>query len=94
MNGEVPDAVCRIAALPGLDVRGLMGMARYGAEETELRASFASLRGFADKARQASGQELPELSMGMSGDFEAAVAEGSTLVRIGGAIFGPRQPVR
>ena len=45
----------------------------------------------AEDARTACGLALPELSMGMSGDFEAAIAEGSTLVRIGGAIFGPRQ---
>jgi pyridoxal phosphate enzyme (YggS family) len=88
------EAVCQIAALPGLDLRGLMGMARYGAGETELRTSFASLRRIAEGARQASGLDLPELSMGMSDDFEAAIAEGSTLVRIGGAIFGPRQAVR
>jgi len=88
---EVSEAVGRIAALPGLDLRGLMGMARYGATENELRTSFASLRRIADRTRASAGLELPELSMGMSGDFEAAIAEGSTLVRIGGAVFGPRQ---
>lgn len=78
------------AALPGLDLRGLMGMARWGAPEPELRASFARLRELADRARAATGRELPELSMGMSDDFEAAVLEGSTLVRVGTALFGPR----
>jgi len=86
----VSEAVTPISALPGLDLRGLMGMARYGAPEVELRAGFASLRRLAEEARASAGVELPELSMGMSGDFEAAIAEGSTLVRIGGAIFGPR----
>ena len=81
----------RISCLPGLDLRGLMGMAKYGADESELRSSFALLRRLASDARAAAGLALPELSMGMSGDFEAAIAEGSTLVRIGGAIFGPRQ---
>jgi len=89
---KVSDVAARIAILPGLDLRGLMGMAKYGAGEGELRSSFASLRRMAEDARAASGLALPELSMGMSGDFEAAIAEGSTLVRIGGAIFGPRQP--
>ena len=89
---EAPDLVAAAADLPGLEVRGLMGMARYGADETELRRSFASLRKTAEVARAASGQPLPELSMGMSGDFEQAVLEGATLVRVGGAIFGPRQP--
>ena len=89
--GEAVEAAGRIAGLPGLDPQGLMGMARYGADEAELRASFASLRRLAEDMRTASGLALPELSMGMSGDFEAAIAEGSTLVRVGGAIFGPRQ---
>ena len=88
---EVADVAARIAALPGLDLQGLMGMAKYGAQEDELRTGFASLRRTAEDTRTASGLPLPELSMGMSGDFEAAIAEGSTLVRIGGAIFGPRQ---
>jgi len=88
---EVSEAVARISTLPGLELRGLMGMARYGAKESGLRTSFASLRNLAEDARDAAGLALPELSMGMSGDFEAAIAEGSTLVRIGGAIFGPRQ---
>jgi len=94
-KGGVPaaaaaEAAAVIAALPGLDLRGLMGMGRYGAPEKELRTGFASLRLLAEGIRAAGGPDLPELSMGMSGDFEAAIAEGSTLVRIGGAIFGPR----
>lgn len=90
-TGEVSDVAARIATLSGLDLQGLMGMAKYGAQEDELRKCFASLRRAVEDARTASGLALPELSMGMSGDFEAAIAEGSTLVRIGGAIFGPRQ---
>lgn len=93
-HGVAPDQtvelVAQAKALPGLEVLGLMGMARHGADEVELRRTFASLRRLAEDARSASGLPLPELSMGMSGDFEAAVAEGSTLVRIGGALFGPR----
>jgi pyridoxal phosphate enzyme (YggS family) len=88
---KVSETVGLISALPGLDLRGLMGMARYGASEHELRTSFASLRRIAEVTRASANLELPELSMGMSGDYEAAIAEGSTLVRIGGAIFGPRQ---
>jgi pyridoxal phosphate enzyme (YggS family) len=88
--GDVPAAAARIAALPNLDLRGLMGMGRFRAPEKELREGFASLRRLAGQAAAAAGRELPELSMGMSGDFEAAIAEGSTVVRIGGAIFGPR----
>ena len=87
---EAGDAVARITELPGLEPRGLMGMGRYGADEAELRAGFSSLRRLAETARSVSGLPLPELSMGMSGDFEAAIAEGSTMIRVGGAIFGPR----
>ena len=88
---DVGEVVARIAELPGLDTRGLMGMGRFGAPESELRAGFSSLRRLAEAARSVTGLALPELSMGMSGDFEVAIAEGSTLVRVGGAIFGPRQ---
>lgn len=87
----VPDAVAEIFELPGLDPLGLMGMARYGADETELHRTFALLRQTRDRARRPAGPALPELSMGMSSDFEIAIAEGATLVRVGTAIFGPRQ---
>ena len=66
-------------------------MARRDDEEAGLRRSFARLRRLCEDARTASGFPLPVLSMGMSADFEAAIAEGSTLVRVGTAIFGPRQ---
>ena len=85
------DFVARLAERPGLEARGLMGMARYGADERELHATFAGLRGLVEQARQATGLPLPELSMGMSGDFEIAVEEGATLVRVGTAIFGVRR---
>jgi hypothetical protein len=54
------------------------------------RSAFAALRRLRDGLREASGLPLPELSMGMSGDLEAAVIEGATLVRVGTAIFGER----
>ncbi len=93
-NGLGPDesvaAAEAAAALPGLDLQGLMGMARWDAAEAELHASFGLLRRLAEQARAATGLPLPELSMGMSDDFPAAIAEGATIVRVGGAIFGPR----
>jgi PLP dependent protein len=88
---EVAETVARISSLPGLELSGLMGMASAGASEGQLRETFASLRKLSEKAAEFSGHALPELSMGMSGDFEAAIAEGATMVRVGGAIFGPRQ---
>jgi pyridoxal phosphate enzyme (YggS family) len=93
-HGFAPDgavaAAAEAARLPGLDLRGFMGMARHGAPAAELAGAFAGLRRLAEESRTATGLELPELSMGMSGDFETAVAEGATIVRVGNAIFGPR----
>lgn len=67
----------------GLDVQGLMAIGAQGSD-AEVRAGFRVLRDLADRLA------LPERSMGMSGDLEAAVAEGSTMLRIGTALFGPR----
>lgn len=69
---------------------GLMTMAPMAASEQEARAVFRSLRGLRDRLEDRIGFALPELSMGMSADAEAAAAEGATLVRIGTALFGPR----
>jgi len=87
---EAPEAVIAAAAVDGIEVRGLMTMARFGADEAELRATFSAVRELASAVRSTGGPALPELSMGMSGDFESAIAEGSTMVRVGTAIFGPR----
>jgi pyridoxal phosphate enzyme (YggS family) len=87
---EAPELAAHLGTLPHLDLQGLMAMARYGAEEAELHATFAALRRLAETARRTSGLPLPELSMGMSADFEIAVEEGATLVRVGTAIFGER----
>jgi len=87
---ETIDLVDQAARLPGLQTAGLMAMARFGAPEAELRQTFAALRVLQQRAKAATGLALPHLSMGMSDDFEAAIAEGATLVRIGTAIFGPR----
>jgi pyridoxal phosphate enzyme (YggS family) len=69
---------------------GLMTMAPPGVDPAEARGLFAQLRELRDALAERSGIPLPELSMGMTADAEAAVAEGATLVRIGTAIFGPR----
>jgi pyridoxal phosphate enzyme (YggS family) len=71
-------------------VTGLMAMAEFGVDETAARATFRRLRELRDALQQTAGQALSELSMGMTADAEAGVAEGATLVRIGTAIFGPR----
>jgi pyridoxal phosphate enzyme (YggS family) len=79
-----------VAAARAAGVSGLMTIAPMGAADDRARAVFAELRELRDRLQQATGLELPELSMGMSADAEAAAAEGATLVRIGTAIFGPR----
>ena len=80
---DLADEVARL-----LDLRGLMAM---GPTEGDPRPAFDELRTLRDAARQRTGKALPILSMGMSGDFEAAVAAGSTMVRLGQALFGPRK---
>jgi hypothetical protein len=83
-------ALCReVAALTRLHLRGLMGMAQPTADAALQRRQFARLRSVFEEAR-AAGIGMDTLSMGMSDDFEAAIAEGSTMVRIGTAIFGER----
>jgi uncharacterized pyridoxal phosphate-containing UPF0001 family protein len=87
-NGCAPERcgeLVRRAVDSGLACRGLMTVAAPG-PVLSARATFATLSRLADRL------ELPERSMGMSEDFEAAVAEGSTMVRLGTALFGPRSP--
>jgi PLP dependent protein len=78
-----------VARLPGLALRGFMGIAQETGDVLRQRAQFRVLRCLFDAAR-AAGLALDTLSMGMSADLEAAIAEGATLVRIGSALFGPR----
>lgn len=71
-------------------IRGLMTVAPADATESELHAVFAGLRTLRDELQNRLGLPMPELSMGMSHDFEIAIAEGATMVRVGSAIFGHR----
>jgi pyridoxal phosphate enzyme (YggS family) len=87
---EIGDDVRSIVALPGLEVRGLMTMAPFTDDETVLRGTFRALRELNDKLRQEDGYAGEELSMGMTNDFEIAVEEGSTMIRLGTALFGRR----
>jgi pyridoxal phosphate enzyme (YggS family) len=87
---EAPALAAEIAGLPGIVLRGLMGMASATADVDRQRSEFASLRrAFDDVAARC--PRVDTLSMGMSQDFEAAIAEGATMVRIGTAIFGERK---
>jgi len=76
--------------LPHLHIRGLMTMAPYSDNPEDARPVFRALRELRDELQSAHGHPLPDLSMGMSGDFEPAVEEGATLVRVGSSIFGAR----
>jgi len=90
-SGMAPEAALATAPLlADTDVRGLMTIAPMGASVDAARAVFRQLRELRDRLEQAAGIGLPELSMGMSADADAAAAEGATLVRIGTTIFGPR----
>jgi pyridoxal phosphate enzyme (YggS family) len=92
-NGVAPSealALARsIAALPRLALRGFMGIAQATSDHARQRAQFRLLHELFDAAC-ADGLQLDTLSMGMSGDLEAAIAEGATLVRLGTALFGAR----
>lgn len=82
----------RILALPGLEVRGLMTIAPIVADPQQARPVFRALRELRDElARRFPQAHWAELSMGMTDDFEAAIAEGATIVRVGRAIFGERE---
>ena len=87
---EVPAEAARLAGLQGLRVKGAMTIARLGADEAELRETFAAVRETRQMLADA-GHPATELSMGMSNDFEIAVEEGATIVRLGSILFGDRE---
>ncbi|MCO4888971.1 YggS family pyridoxal phosphate-dependent enzyme [Cupriavidus sp. WGtm5] len=86
---EVPALAHAVAALPKLRLRGLMAIPEPAHDSAAQRRPFAAMRAML-QALRADGLALDTLSMGMSGDMDAAIAEGATLVRIGTAIFGAR----
>jgi uncharacterized pyridoxal phosphate-containing UPF0001 family protein len=76
--------------MASVEIVGLMGIGPFTDDTGVSRSAFAALRRLRDRLEEASGAALPDLSMGMSGDLEAAVVEGATLVRVGTALFGER----
>ncbi len=94
-SGATPAQTAELAAqcaeLPRLKLRGLMAIPANVADFDQQRDAFARLRQLQDELKQ-DHPELDTLSMGMSGDLEAAIAEGATIVRVGTAIFGARAP--
>lgn len=95
-SGATPEAVRRLveecAALPHLRVRGLMTIGALSADPEPVRRSFRRLRDLRDELVDVdlAGVTMDWLSMGMSGDFELAIAEGANLLRLGSSVFGPR----
>jgi pyridoxal phosphate enzyme (YggS family) len=80
-------------ALPRTEIHGLMAVPPWTPLAENSRPHFRKLRELKERAEQRLGAPLPHLSMGMSGDFEVAIEEGATIVRIGTALFGPRRSV-
>lgn len=87
---DVPDVLTRAASLPRVEITGLMTIPPLTEDPEGARPHFRALRTYRDQWQQQTGLALSTLSMGMSHDMEVAVDEGSNVIRIGTAIFGPR----
>jgi pyridoxal phosphate enzyme (YggS family) len=81
----------QVIGLPAVHLVGLMTIAPPVDDPDDARVTFTALRGLRDRLQEACGWPLPELSMGMSGDYEVAIEEGATMVRVGRALFGVRE---
>lgn len=88
---EVPAVLEAVNACPRVEVRGFMTMAPLSLEPEKARPYFRRLRELRDRWSGDLGMSLPELSMGMSNDFEVAIEEGASWIRIGTALFGERE---
>ena len=86
LHREIPE----LLKWPNLQIEGLMTMAPFSDAPETARPVFAALRNLRDELAKQSGQPLSQLSMGMSGEFEIAIEEGATRVRIGSSLFGAR----
>ncbi|MFO1501366.1 MAG: YggS family pyridoxal phosphate-dependent enzyme [Verrucomicrobiota bacterium] len=80
--------------LSRLEIQGLMTIAPWTPEPEKVRPIFRQLRELKERCEQQLGAPLPHLSMGMSGDFEVAIEEGATIIRVGTALFGPRSAAK
>ena len=86
--------LAELSALPRIEIHGLMAVPPWSAEAEDSRPHFQRLRESKQECEQILGVPLPHLSMGMSGDFEVAIEEGASIVRVGTALFGPRSTTR
>jgi len=89
--GDVEGVVDGVNGLNRLELHGFMGMAPWSQDVERARPFFRKLKGIKESTEARLGVPVPELSMGMSGDFEVAIEEGATMVRIGTALFGARR---
>ena len=89
-EGELAALAERVATLPNLELRGLMAVPPYSDDPEHARPYFRQLRGLRDDIEKRLGRQFPALSMGMSHDFEIAIEEGATEIRVGTALFGAR----
>jgi pyridoxal phosphate enzyme (YggS family) len=89
-EGDVEGVVQELVNVPAIHLMGLMTIAPFSEDPEDARATFTRLRHVRDHMEHVTGWALPELSMGMSNDFEVAIEEGATMVRVGRAIFGER----
>jgi len=87
---DAHELLAEIVECDRLSLLGLMAIPPFGSDPEETRPHFRELRELRDRLQERFGLSLPELSMGMSQDYEVAIAEGATMVRVGTAIFGPR----
>ncbi len=85
--------LAEINRFPRLEIQGLMTVPPWAADPEKPRASFRQLRGLKEECENLLGAPLLHLSMGMSGDFEIAIEEGATMIRLGTVLFGPRSPI-
>jgi PLP dependent protein len=89
-EGDLPVLIEGFGAFPNLELRGLMAVPPYSDDPERVRPYFRQLRALRDTLSQSSGRQFPMLSMGMSHDFEVAIEEGATEIRLGTALFGTR----
>ena len=83
-----------VNALKKIEIHGLMTVAPWAADAEKVRPVFGKLRELKEECEKILGAPLPHLSMGMSGDYDVAIEEGATLIRVGTALFGPRAAAR
>jgi pyridoxal phosphate enzyme (YggS family) len=91
---NLPALLPLVNALPKLEIHGLMTVAPFAADPEKVRLVFRRLRQLKADCEQILGAPLPHLSMGMTGDFEVAVEEGATIIRLGTALFGARRAAK